>query len=43
MKFNRWIALPVAGVATLVIGVAAVNAATPSPGTRTRSNYAARG
>jgi ribosomal protein S20 len=38
MKFNRWIALPVAGIAALAIGVAAVNAATPSPGTG--SNYA---
>jgi polyhydroxyalkanoate synthesis regulator phasin len=38
MKFNRWIALPVAGAAALVIGVAAVNAATPSP--ETGSNYA---
>ena len=38
MKFNRWMAVPVAGVAALVIGVAAVNAATPSPGTGT--NYA---
>src|SRR3989442_6220358 len=41
MKFNRWIALPVAGVAVLVIGVAAAHAATPSPGTGTGSNYAA--
>jgi polyhydroxyalkanoate synthesis regulator phasin len=40
MKFNRWMALPVAGIAALAIGVAAVNAATPSPGTGTGSNYA---
>jgi polyhydroxyalkanoate synthesis regulator phasin len=33
MKFNRWMALPVAGIAALAIGVAAVNAATtPSTG-----------
>jgi polyhydroxyalkanoate synthesis regulator phasin len=37
MKFNRWLALPLAGVAALVVGVAAVSAATtPSSG----SNYA---
>jgi membrane peptidoglycan carboxypeptidase len=37
MKVNRWLALPLAGVAALVVGVAAVNAATtPSTG----SNYA---
>jgi membrane peptidoglycan carboxypeptidase len=37
MKFNRWMALPLAGIAALAIGVAAVNAATtPSSG----SNYA---
>ena len=40
MKFNRWIALPVAGIAAVAIGVAAVNAATPSQGTGTGSNYA---
>ena len=40
MKFNRWMALPVAGIAALAIGVAAVNAATPLPGTGTGSNYA---
>jgi len=38
MKFKRWMALPVAGIAALAIGVAAVNAATASPGTG--SNYA---
>jgi polyhydroxyalkanoate synthesis regulator phasin len=38
MKFNRWMAVPVGGLAALIIGVVAVNAATPSIGTG--SNYA---
>ncbi len=40
MEFNRWMALPVAGIAALAIGVAAVSAAPPSPGTGTGANYA---
>lgn len=38
MRFHRWMMLPVAGVAALVVGAVAVNAATPSTGTGT--NYA---
>jgi ribosomal protein S13 len=38
MRFQRWMMLPVAGVAALVVGAVAVNAATPSTGTGT--NYA---
>lgn len=38
MKFNRWMAVPIGGLAALIIGVVAVNAATPSPGAG--SNYA---
>jgi len=40
MKLNRWVVLPVAGLAAIVIGVAAVEAApSPSPSTSTSSNY----
>jgi hypothetical protein len=40
MKFNRWMALPLAGVVALAIGVVAVNAApSPSP-SATGKNYA---
>lgn len=41
MKLNRWIALPVAGLAAAVIGVAAVEAApSPSPSPSGSKNYA---
>ena len=40
MKLNRWMALPVAGIAALAVGVAAVSAAPAAPGTGTGSNYA---
>lgn len=41
MKLNRWVAVPVAGVAALVIGVAAVSAApSPSPSGSGSTNYA---
>lgn len=41
MKLNRWIALPAAGLAALVIGVAAVEAApSPSPSPSGAKNYA---
>src|SRR3982074_2522394 len=39
MKLNRWYALPAAGLAAVVIGVAAVEAA-PSPSTTGSKNYA---
>ena len=40
MKVNRWVVLPVAGLAAIVIGVAAVEAApSPSPSTSASSNY----
>lgn len=38
MKLRRWMILPAAGMAALVVGVVAVNAQTPSPGRGT--NYA---
>lgn len=38
MKFNRWMVVPLVGVAAVVIGVAAASAASPSTGTG--SNYA---
>jgi uncharacterized protein (UPF0254 family) len=41
MKLNRWVAVPVAGAAALVIGVAAVSAApSPSPSGTGSTNYA---
>ena len=41
MKLNRWYALPAAGLAAVVIGVAAVEAApSPSPSTSGSKNYA---
>lgn len=41
MKLNRWMALPVAGVAAFAIGVAAVQAApSPSPSATSSKNYA---
>lgn len=41
MKVNRWLALPVAGLAAVVIGVAAVQAApSPSPSASGAKNYA---
>src|ERR1700730_13569982 len=41
MKLNRWYALPAAGLAAVVIGVAAVEAApSPSPSTTASKNYA---
>jgi hypothetical protein len=41
MKLNRWIVLPVAGLAAVIIGVAAVEAApSPSPSPTTSKNYA---
>jgi hypothetical protein len=41
MKLNRWYALPAAGLAAVVIGVAAVEAApSPSPSTTGSKNYA---
>jgi polyhydroxyalkanoate synthesis regulator phasin len=41
MKLNRWIALPAAGLAAVVIGVAAVEAApSPSASPTTSKNYA---
>jgi polyhydroxyalkanoate synthesis regulator phasin len=41
MKLNRWIALPAAGLAAVVIGVAAVEAApSPSPSASASKNYA---
>src|SRR5437868_13551359 len=41
MKLNRWIALPVAGLAGVVIGVAAVEAApSPSASPTSSKNYA---
>lgn len=41
MKLNRWIVLPVAGLAAVVIGVAAVEAApSPSASPTTSKNYA---
>ena len=41
MKLNRWTVLPVAGVAALLIGVAAVEAApSPSPSASGSKNYA---
>ena len=39
MKLNRWVVLPVAGLAAVVIGVAAVEAA-PSPSASGAKNYA---
>jgi len=40
MKLNRWVVLPVAGLAAVVIGVAAVEAApSPSPSTSASRNY----
>jgi hypothetical protein len=40
MKVNRWVVLPVAGLAAIVIGVAAVEAApSPSPSTSASRNY----
>jgi polyhydroxyalkanoate synthesis regulator phasin len=41
MKVNRWIALPVAGLAAIVLGVAAAQAApSPSPSASGAKNYA---
>jgi hypothetical protein len=41
MKLNRWVVLPVAGLAAVVIGVAAVEAApSPSPSASGAKNYA---
>src|SRR3984893_14993695 len=41
MKLNRWYALPAAGLAAVVIGVAAVQAApSPSPSKTRAKNYA---
>jgi len=41
MKFNRWVVLPVAGLAAIIIGVVAVEAApSPSPSASTTKNYA---
>ena len=41
MKFNRWIALPAAGLAAVIIGVAAVEAApSPSASPTASKNYA---
>lgn len=43
MKLNRWVALPVAGLAAVVIGIAAVEAApspSPSPSGSSSKNYA---
>lgn len=43
MKLNRWVALPVVGLAALVIGIAAVEAApspSPSPSGSSSKNYA---
>src|SRR5712691_2956993 len=41
MKLNRWIVVPVAGLAAIVIGVAAVEAApSPSPSASGAKNYA---
>src|SRR6266852_8589245 len=41
MKFNRWIALPAAGLAAVIIGVAAVEAApSPSASPSASKNYA---
>ncbi|HET9847889.1 MAG TPA: hypothetical protein VFR68_04955 [Candidatus Dormibacteraeota bacterium] len=43
MKFNRWVAIPAAGLAALVIGIAAVEAApspSPSAGSTGSKNYA---
>src|SRR6202171_2253702 len=39
MKFNRWMVLPAAGLAAVIIGVAAVEAA-PSPSATRAKNYA---
>src|SRR6202162_4117169 len=39
MKLNRWIMLPAAGLAAVIVGVAAVEAA-PSPSPTTSKNYA---
>src|ERR1700682_5400817 len=39
MKFNRWMVLPAAGLAGVIIGVAAVEAA-PSPSATASKNYA---
>ena len=42
MKLNRWVALPVAGLAAVVIGIAAVEAApspSPSAGSTSSKNY----
>ena len=39
MKFNRWMVLPAAGLAAVIIGVAAVEAA-PSPSATASKNYA---
>ena len=43
MKLNRWVAVPVAGMAAVVIGIAAVEAApspSPSPNGSSSKNYA---
>ena len=43
MKLNRWVAIPAAGLAALVIGIAAVEAApspSPSPSGSSSKNYA---
>src|SRR5256886_13324889 len=41
MKLNRWIVLPAAGLAAVIIGVAAVEAApSPSPSASGAKNYA---
>jgi len=41
MKLNRWVVLPVAGLAAIIIGVVAVEAApSPSPSASTTKNYA---
>jgi polyhydroxyalkanoate synthesis regulator phasin len=41
MRLNRWIVLPAAGLAAVIIGVAAVEAApSPSPSASTSKNYA---
>src|SRR2546430_16576210 len=41
MKLNRWIVLPAAGLAAVIIGVAAVEAApSPSPSANGSKNYA---
>jgi hypothetical protein len=41
MKFNRWVVLPAAGLAAVIIGVAAVEAApSPSPSPNASKNYA---